>query len=156
MKKVFINEIPDFKRRKFVDDLMTISILFLITAGLAYFITSKEEMKYLPWALIILLFFYTLVVGFSSGIGYHVYFLAIENEQVTLEYLVSQPFFRLKPLKIIFSIEGTTTRTQKNLFFYVLDKDKREIFQVDLSKHKGFDALWNEVIAYYQKHKKAN
>lgn len=150
MKKIFIDEAPDYNRRNIKDELLAIFVLFLVMGGLVYLLTSEEEKSYLPWALGILLIFIIAVFVFSSGIAFHVYHLSIDGDKVTIEYLESSNFFRLKPNKKEFSIEGVTTKIVRNNFFYLIDAKKFNILKLSLIKQKGFDVLWNEVVSYYE------
>lgn len=97
MKKVFIDEKPDYSRRNIKDDLLAILIFFLFTAGLSYLFISEEEKEILPWGLLFLFLFVVFIFGFSTGTAYHVFYLAIDGNTVTMEVLETEKFFKLRP-----------------------------------------------------------
>lgn len=153
MKKVFIDEKPDYSRRNIKDELFASLTFFLIIAGLSSLLVSEEEKGYHHWGLLLLFFLVIFIFGFSTGTAYHIFYLAIDGNTVTMEFLETEKFFKLRPQKITFNIERTNITIVRNDFFRILDANKRRILEVDLSKHKDFDKLWKEVLEFHKSHK---
>ncbi len=153
--QIFINENPNYKSNRLLYVILAVLLFLIVGTVIEFFefysednIKANQGKSFFPYVSIIISIVVLLWAILPSKNAKHIYFLALDKDQVIVEFLKFDWFLGYKPTKLKLDIKEIRTKINKD-FFYVYVNNQGLQFQIFEESQPNIKDKWNEMMNHY-------